>query len=221
MVRIDRGLDLSRTVTVTMVIYSGEISPAVSAASYTLTFAPNETQKSITIPIHDDDLFEDTRNYPLHFTAFSGGAYSDEFPYGTTTIRVLDDEPRPTLTVGNARVFEGDVGFTPVYLPLQLSGPLGTDIYVYGEPHGLTASADDFLPSNEANTAVIRAGQTTGQLPIYIVADQRPEPDEQFLVYLESDSSSRTALFGPPAVVTILNDDYPATATSKHRAAGH
>ena len=73
------------------------------AASGTLTFAPGETSKTITVLVDGDRLGEYDESFYINLT--SENAHID---YTNSTGTILDDEPR--ISINSASIVEGNRG---------------------------------------------------------------------------------------------------------------
>jgi len=121
----------------------------------------------------------------------------------------------PAVSIGNARIAEGDYGTRNMTFPLTLDhatiAPLTVN-YVTADPTVTTdptaTAGIDYVP--QAGTVVFAPGQTSATLTVPIIGDLTPEPNQTFLV--------RLFLPDPPLVVariadaqgvgTIVNDDW-------------
>ena len=121
----------------------------------------------------------------------------------------------PAVSIGNARIAEGDAGTSNMTFPLTLDhatiAPLTVN-YVTADPTVTTdptaTAGVDYVP--QAGTVVFAPGQTSATLTVPIIGDLTPEPNQAFMV--------RLFLPDPPLVVakiadaqgigTIVNDDW-------------
>jgi len=86
-----------------------------------LTFAPGETNRTISIVVNSDTLNEADETFFVNLTNAVQATISAG--HGTVTIR-NDDNP-PQLSISNVTVTEGDTGTTNVVLTVSLSAPSG------------------------------------------------------------------------------------------------
>ena len=120
---------------------------------------------------------------------------------GTGTI--IDDDPLPTVSIGDVSLAEGDAGTTTASFPVTLSAPSGKPITVdYATADG-TATASDY--TGASGTLSFAPGETSKTMDVDILGDTTYENDETFGVSL-----SNLVNVAPGTVAatgTIANDD--------------
>src|SRR5262249_7808002 len=79
-----------------------------TAASGTLTFAPGETTKTVTVSVNGDTTFES--NETLTLTLSNPG--NATLATATATGTIINDDPVPTVAINSISVTEGDSGQT-------------------------------------------------------------------------------------------------------------
>ncbi|MGK5678277.1 Calx-beta domain-containing protein [Actinoplanes sp. URMC 104] len=120
---------------------------------------------------------------------------------GAQTITITDtDDVKPTWTVGNVAVMEGNAGVTVARVPFTLSGPTNVDVSFAtaaltdvttseaGTGTGTNAGGNDYDAATNA-TVTIPAGSTTGYLEIPVNGDTVYEHDETATVSVSSISA--------------------------------
>ncbi|HEX6198644.1 MAG TPA: Calx-beta domain-containing protein, partial [Thermoanaerobaculia bacterium] len=190
---------------------SPSASPATAGLDYlpasgTLTLAPGETEATVAVEVFDDLLDELDETFTLVLGEPEGGLLADGSGLGT----ILDDDPPPFVSVGDAAVTEGDPGGGPVELvfPVTLSAPSGLGIAVTftTAPAATGRPAEpgvDFVAA--AGSLAFPPGTTAGSITIAVVPDRIDELDETLRVLL---SNPLAALLGDAeGVGTILDDD--------------
>jgi hypothetical protein len=110
----------------------------------TVSFAANEVSKTVSFPIPNDNLYD---NYEASSTIYSfsiSNAVNAQIGSpGNATIRIIDDEPLPTVTLQcNPTVAEGNSGITLFPVVVTLSGPFRGNVFVDVYVIGGTATAD-------------------------------------------------------------------------------
>lgn len=119
---------------------AGDYTPA----SGTLTFAPGETRKTITVVITGDSLTEGSENFHVMLSNPSGATLTDAMGMGTildrTTVTTSSGSIPPTGTTSGTT--SGGTG-TP--MPPTPSGTGYTDIMSYGMFHGSSHTGMDAL----------------------------------------------------------------------------
>jgi PKD repeat protein len=196
---VERSLDLSRTITADAVVTFDHATVRAP-----LQFAPNETRKSFTVDIPNDNVYSGTRYFPLTFENVHGGALTLEYTLAQPVLAVVDDDPVPTLSIDPLfSIAEGDAEWMPIAIPLHLSAPMGVDVYLNAN---VTLIADT-LGDNSGFTGVIRAGETSGALTGSVRGNLFPEPDKSFLVTISTVGGNVPLLGVKSSLVTIVNDD--------------
>ena len=180
--------------------------------SENLIFGPNESRKTVTIPITNDQLYYGPRYYPLEFANPTGGLLTDANAIPWPTLLIIDDDSQPILSlVAAMSVQEGNGGLTPFSIPVQLSAQMLIDVTASVSFENGTATLNDFVPGSGGLR--IRAGETAGVISGAIKGDVMPEPDETFTIRLIPLNTNNDPKFGnATVVVTIVNDDSAASA---------
>ncbi len=178
--------------------------------SGTLTFLPLETSKTIEVSLLDDVLdeanAEDVRvrlSNPQVATIASAESTGD----------ILDDDPMPTLSIGDASVLEGDNGTATLQLTVSISAASGLPVSFDYRTSDVTALAgSDYTAVNTEmagqGRVTILPGATTATISIDVHGDLDIEPDETLLVTLVNPDSA--TLGDAEATGTIINDDPPS-----------
>jgi len=170
--------------------------------SGTVTFAPNETSRQVTVNVTGDQAVEGDETFTVHLSNPQNATIGDAD--GVVTIRD-DDETGdlPGLRISDTAVPEGDSGSTPGTLTVSLdrasTGPVTVD---WATVAG-TAGAADFAEGS--GTVTFAPGQTTRPLPVSVTGDDLVENDETFTVHLSNAANAR--LDDDDGVVTILDED--------------
>src|SRR5207245_1146231 len=86
-----------------------------AAASGTLTFAPGQTSKTITVLVSGDRLGESDETFFVNLSSPTNGVIADGQGAGT----IVDDEPR--ISIGDVSLAEGNSGTTPFTFTATLS----------------------------------------------------------------------------------------------------
>jgi hypothetical protein len=169
------------------------------AASGTLTFAPGETQKTVSVAITGDSVPEPTEAFTLNLSNAANATIAR--PLGTGTI--LDDDA-PSLTIGDVSLVEGDSGTSVATFTVTLSGPTYQAVTVgYDTASGTAFGGIDYVSGN--GTLTFAPGETSKTVSVTVNGDVTYEPDETFTVNLFNASGATIAR--PQATGTILNDD--------------
>ncbi|MEJ5256568.1 MAG: Calx-beta domain-containing protein, partial [Acidimicrobiales bacterium] len=83
----------------------------------TLTFAPGDTSKVLTVEVVGDRWFEGDEAFVVDLLAPTGATIGD----GQGTGTIVDDEPTPSLAIDDVTVVEGDSGTTAAVFTVTLT----------------------------------------------------------------------------------------------------
>jgi hypothetical protein len=170
-----------------------------TATSGTLTFAPGETSKTVSVPVTDDANQENDESFFLNLSGATNAGIADS--QGKATI--LDDDP-PLVSVNDVSVTEGDSGSVTATFTVTLSKPGNTSVWVdWASANGTATAGVDYTAAH--GTLVFSPGQTSKTLSVTVLGDLRTEADETFLVNLSNVSGGAVA--DGQGVGTILDDD--------------
>ena len=127
------------------------------------------------------------------------------------SVCVLDDcaeeGGETTVSIGGARIVEGDAGTVRAYLPLTLACPQETPVTVsVATADGTALVVEDY--GFAAETKVFAPGETSKTILVELVPDDLPEPDEVF--YVDITSVDGAQVRHGRAEVTILSDEITA-----------
>jgi hypothetical protein len=170
-----------------------------ASASGTLTFAPGQMSKQVVVSVFGDTLYEPAERFVLDLT--SGSVWLRD-PRGVATIH--DDEPLPSITIGDILVTEGNSGTKQAVFTLRLSGPSATPIDVgYTTTNDTARAGSDYL----ADSGVLRfpPGAVQITISISVLGDTVFENGERFFVDLSAPVGASIA--DGRGIGTIKNDD--------------
>ena len=105
----------------------------------TVTFAPGETQKIITVPVKSDSLVENNETFHIMLSNPSGATLTDAMGMGT-----ILDRPVGTTTGGGTQTPPSDPGDPGMPMPDPGTGQY-TDIMTFGMFHGSSHTGMDAL----------------------------------------------------------------------------
>jgi hypothetical protein len=195
----------SQTVTVDYTTVAGTASDGKDyvgvTSPLTLTFAPGETSKQITIQVKGDLIDEYDEYFYVNLSNPTVGEITDGQGLGT----IVDNDPPPTLSINAVSITEGKRGTKLLTFTVTLTGLTEKWVSVnYATADG-TAKTSDHDYQATSGTLWFAPGQTTATFSVVIYGDSKKEPDETFSVNL-SGASEATILDGV-GIGTILNDD--------------
>jgi hypothetical protein len=173
------------------------------AASGTLTFAPGETGKMVTVLVTGDRLGEPDETFVVRLGGATNATIADGQGVGT----ILDDEPR--VRIGDVSKVEGKRGQTTLFtFTVTLSAAYDQAVTMSFRTADGTAKANanqsDYVA--QAGTLTFAPGETTKTITIVVTGDSKREADETFLVELFGNSPN-SLVTDPWGTGTILNDD--------------
>ncbi|WP_284618950.1 Calx-beta domain-containing protein [Aquabacterium humicola] len=178
------------------------------AASGTLSFAPGETVKTLTIDITDDGLAEFDEALRLQLSGAAGGTLADAV--GAVLIGRSDTAPvsQPRIGAGPISVGEGDVlaGFL-----VQLSAPSGNEVKVNFDMANGTAFHNSSAPDFQRlfGTLVFAPGETTKLVSSPLIDDTTAEATETWTLSLSAPVNA--TIPQAQATGTLIDNDGPAT----------
>ena len=181
-----------------------------TAVNGTLTFAPNETGKTITVPILADLLDEATETV---FVNLSGNSANSNLLDAQGQGNILDNDPTPTLSVNNVTLNEGNAGTTNATFTVSLSAPSGQTVTFRLDTADGTASAaaglglDDY--EARAFLGTFPPGTVSAQANVPVNGDGILEPNETFTLSLSMPTNATIAT--ATGTATITNDDAQPT----------
>lgn len=207
-------------VTVEYATIDGTAAPGLDYLPQTnrLQLAPGEIAKTVEIPVLGDRLDEDDESVRLVLFHPAGGSLARAEAVGL----IVDDDPMPSVSIGNASTQEGQSGTTGMEFPLTLSTASGRAVTVSGSTSNGTALAGQDFVSLAQRRVTFLPGQVATNVSVLVLGDPQIEPDETFFVQLSSSSNAVVA--GSSAQGTIVTDDigplvvlasYRLTAESK------
>jgi hypothetical protein len=171
------------------------------AASGTVTFAPGETAKTITVPVIGDRLGEPNETFVVNLSSPTNATLADSQGVGTIT----DDEPR--ISIGDVTKAEGKKNQTTLFtFTVTLSVAYDQPVTVSFKTTDGTATTNDQDYVAKTGTLTFAPGETTKTITIEVNGDNKKEANEYF--YLDLFGNSTNSLFAKNrGLGTILNDD--------------
>jgi len=200
----------ARTVSVNYSVTGGTAAGGgtdYTLAAGTLTYAPGDTSKTISLPIVNDALNEITETIviSLSLPTNSNGVLG---PVSTTTCSIIDDDPLPTISFG-AATSNGSESVTSPTIPVNLSTASGRTVTVsYAVGAGGTATGGGTDYTLTAGTLTFPAGTTTVNIPLTVVDDTLDELNETVPISLSGPVGATLA--APSSHTYTINDDDPA-----------
>ena len=205
-VKVSRTGDASGTSSVDFATGDGTAIAGTdyTATSGTITFAPGELSKNITLQSTNDTLFENA-NETLTLTLSNPAGAT--ITAGAMTITIQDDDSKPFIFVDSntTRIPEGDSGNKNGAITIKLSNPTVQVVTVdYATSNRTATAGSDYVAASGSVT--IPAGSSSVTINVPIIGDTTIEPDETFALML-SNATNVSFISNPETLVTIANDD--------------
>jgi ELWxxDGT repeat protein len=172
-----------------------------TAAAGTLTFAPGETERTITVLVNGDRGSEPDEAFFVNLSGAANATILDGLAAGT----IRDDEPR--VSVSDVTTAEGRRNKTTLFtFTVTLSAAYDKPVTMSFQTANGTATTGDTDYVAKSGTLTFAPGETTKTISIVVKGDSKREADETF--YLDLFGLSSNALFTKNrGIGTILNDD--------------
>jgi len=175
------------------------------ATSGTLTFAPGETTKTVSVPIVEDLVYEGPETFSVNLSNPTNATILDGQGLGT----ILDNDAMPMLSINDVTVSEdsGDAVFT-VAMSQPASWPVTVD---YATTDGTATAGEDYVATS--GTLTFAPGETTKMVSVPIVEDLVYEASETFSANLINPNNA--TLSDDQGLGTILDNDPPPSLLGK------
>ena len=172
-----------------------------TSESGTLTFAADETSKTVSVSTADDAVDEDDETFTLTLSSPANATMGDATATGT----INDDDGSPTVSVSDAGATEGGAVEFRVSLSAASSRQVTVD---YATSGGTATSGTDFTAASGSLTFGIN--ETAKTVSVATTEDSMDENDETFTLTLSSPNNA--TMGDATATGTINDDDEPAPA---------
>jgi hypothetical protein len=170
--------------------------------SGTLIFSPNETTKTIDIPITNDSTWSPDRTFSVGLNGSFVGTGCCE----SANVTITDDDPSPTFSISDASVVEGNSGAKTAALTLTVSQALPTFTAINVAFGGTAALGRDY--TGLVAIVFLNAGQTSKTIPISVIGNTTIEPDKTVTVTISGITGITSPSFSKrTGTLTIVNDD--------------
>ncbi len=170
-----------------------------TAASGVVTFPAGTTTRTVNVSVAGDALDEDDETFLLNLSGASGAAIADGQAVGTIT----DNDPPPSVSVGDCAVVEGDGGGVACTFAATLSAPSARPISVgFATSSGSATSGSDFTAAS--GTLGFAPGTTGAGATVVVLGDAVDETDESFTLTL---SAPVNATLGDATGSGAIDDD--------------
>lgn len=193
----------SQTVTVNYTTSNGSATAGSDyvATSGTLTFTAGSTSVEITVITTNDSLDELAETFFFDLSNATNASISDAQGLGT----INDNDPQPTVSLGDVSANEGSSGTTSFMFTVALSTASGRSVTVnYATANG-TATIVDNDYQTSSGTVTFAIGEVSRTITVLVNGDSVNESNENFFVNLSAGNGA--TILDSQGVGTILNDD--------------
>jgi hypothetical protein len=178
-----------------------------AATNGTVTFAPGETTKSVTVLVNGDTTVESDETFTVNLANAAGNATIAD-AQGVGTIANDDQsviEPAAHISVNDVTMAEGNAGQTAFRFTVLLDRPESAPVTVdYATRNGTAIAPGDYAAA--AGTVTFAPGETAKTVTVLANGDTAREPDETFTLNLANATGNAT-IADVQGVATIVNDD--------------
>ncbi len=174
-----------------------------TATSNTLSFAPGETKKTVSVSVKGDTVVEPNETFRVNLSTPTNATISDAQGVGTI---VNDDlaSVLPQLSINDVSLTEGNSGTKNAVLAVNLSSASTQTVKVnYATANGTAVAGSDYTATS--NTLTFAPGQTSQTISVPVIGDTITEANETFTVNLATPTNA--TISDAQGVGTIVNDD--------------
>ncbi|HEX8151439.1 MAG TPA: Calx-beta domain-containing protein [Pyrinomonadaceae bacterium] len=164
----------------------------------TLTFAPGQTTRTVTVNVNGDAAPEAHENFVVNLSGATNAELGD--PQGQGTINNDDT----TLSINDVSMNEGNSGGTRFVFTVSLSHVSAVPVsFNYATANDTATSGADYVGGSA--TLQIPAGSTSVPIVVLVIGDNGFENDEEFAVNLSS--AVNAVITDAQGRARILNDE--------------
>jgi Ca2+-binding RTX toxin-like protein len=180
-----------------------------TTATGTLTFAAGETSKTFNVLVTDDALDEADKTVNITISNATSAAIGTQT---TAVLTIVDDDPTPVITIGDANVVEGNSGTANAVFNVTLSDVSDRIVTVdFATADGTGVAGTDYTANT--GTLTFAPGETTKTITVVATGDATIEANDTFTVAL-SNASNATVSDASGAGIIIDDDDAAITTVS-------
>ena len=181
-----------------------------TAADGSLTFMPGETERTISVLLQEDTIYEGDETFVLTLSNPENADLANAAATGT----IADNDAMPELTVADARASE-DAGVMVFSVNLNAPGALPVTVD-YATSDGTATAGEDYTAADGSLTFM--PGDTERTISVLVQEDTIYEGDETFVLTLSNPENADLA--DAAATGTIAdNDAMPELTVADARAA--
>ena len=180
-----------------------------ASANGTLTFAPGQTSKTVSVNVLGDTLDEYTEYFKVVLSNPSNALLGDPVGIGGIT----DNDTAPALKINDPVVREGHLIDVRANFVATLERPSGKDVTIHWATRDSTAKSTGALGSDTydfvsgSGDVTIPAGARSVAIPVTVKADNFGEPTESFSLILSPVANVELGRSDTVGVATLLDDN--------------
>jgi len=183
--------------------------PDYTKLDNTLTFAPGEVHKTVSLWTPHDYDDESDENVILELFSAKGAVLSGGEATLAATGVILDDDGAANdlaLFVSDPKLSEGNGGTKKAVFEIRLSEPADTDITLnYKTADGTARAGQDYVA--KSGTVKFLAGQTVASVEVDVIGDTRIETNETFSLVVTPNGYIQNGTDDSTGIATIFDDD--------------
>ena len=165
-------------------------------AAGTLTFAPEDVSLTVAVALASDAVHEPDETFLLNLSSPDGAALANDSAQGV----ILDRSALPEVSIGDARVVEGETALFDVTVAGERSATITVD---FATADGVALAGEDYLAASGQLT--LAPDDRSSQIAVEVLDDALGELDETFSVVLSSPQGA--SLADAEGEATIIDDD--------------
>ena len=180
------------------------------AATGTVSFAANQTSRTLAVALVGDALDELNETLLVNLAAPAWGVLGD----GSATGTINDDDPTPALSIdnGGCSVAEGNTGAVNCPFVIRLSAISGRPVgFTSATANGTATAGSDYTAHSNVGRTISPGLQTLTVL-VPVLGDSIDEPNETFALNLTAVTNATPGSLA--GMATIVDDDVPAVTGS-------
>ena len=203
----------------TATVLEGSVAVTIDVVANDTTVEAGETLTIKAVSQADYGTVTISSGTAVRYTPDAGFTGTDRFTYtiqdgngGSATATVtVTVQAKPTITINDVEVVEGNIGMTGATLTVRLSHAVVAPVTVkYGTSEGIARAGQDFEAAS--GTVTFAAGEVAKPVTVKVVGDGTKERSEVFGVTLSTPTNATIARTS--GYVTIVDDDSSQVATS-------
>lgn len=205
-VRLSRAYPLPVTVRYTTIDSSATNGTDYQAVTGILTFNPEDTLETFSLPVFGDGIVEGNEQIKLILDLPTNATVTNTI----YRINITNDDSYPTINAIAANVTEGDAGAVEMTMKLRISKRYPEDISVQVNSSNLTALSGIDFESFSQQVVFPGNGDTIQTITLLILPDELDELNETFRIQLTDAVNARISGTGAVNATIVDNDPVPA-----------